>query len=341
MILLPWYSVSSSSPAGTLSSPATDEDGEAGVALAHAGVELGPGVVLGQPLVLGLEDDRGERRADGAADLDHGVALLAPGLVRRVAGVVGRVALRLGDLVDRVVHQLLERAPLAVPAPRPRRPARRRPRARAAGRSPCAARRPAPASPAPPSSATRAGARPPPRWRSSASSIALPSRAWIASSGFDPSSAVSVRISSSRCWRVSAQTISLIWACTESLRSVPNAAAICVGQRLGALLERVAKPAVELAQALLELAADVVDVGGGLLAVEDPAADLDRLPHGLGRGAPARPPDRAPDGRRARRRRSSRSITSRSSSARTEPSPACSSKEQLWSFGCFHVDPRR
>ena len=44
--LLPWYSVSSSSPAGTLSSPATTRTAKGRVALAHAGVELGPGVVL-------------------------------------------------------------------------------------------------------------------------------------------------------------------------------------------------------------------------------------------------------------------------------------------------------
>ena len=76
----------------------------------------------------------------------------------------------------------------------------------------------------------------------------------------------------------------------------------------------------------LELGPDVVDVGGGLLAVEDARADLDRLGDRLRAGLAG-----AGRSRTTRAARSSltvsRSITRRSSSARTVPSAPVASVE--------------
>src|SRR5439155_3000781 len=46
----------------------------------HAVVQLAPGVVLRELLVLGLEQNAAARRARGRPELDEGVALLAPAL---------------------------------------------------------------------------------------------------------------------------------------------------------------------------------------------------------------------------------------------------------------------
>ena len=87
--LLPSYSCSCSRPAGTRSSPATTSTAIARGARRHALVELGPSLVLGELLVLGLEHDPAGRRPLGRAELDQGVALLAPALGLLAAGVGG------------------------------------------------------------------------------------------------------------------------------------------------------------------------------------------------------------------------------------------------------------
>ena len=66
-----------------------------------------------QLLVLGLEDDPARGRPVGRAELDQGVALLAPALGLLAAGVVAQSPRDCGDPLDRGVDALLEAAALA------------------------------------------------------------------------------------------------------------------------------------------------------------------------------------------------------------------------------------
>ena len=118
-------------------------------------------------------------------------------------------------------------------------------------------------------------------------------------------------------------------------RRRPNAAASC-SAIVSALSSSVPlELLVELPEAGLELAAHVVDVGGGLLAVEDAGADLDRLADGVGRGL-VQPAALADETRGAlvvdREARRSRC---RSPSARTVPS-ASIAELKLWLLRGFH-----
>ena len=111
-------------------------------------------------------------------------------------------------------------------------------------------------------------------------------------------------------------------------------------ERLRALLERLPEAGIELTEPLLELAADVVDVRGRLLAVEHPAADLDRLAHGLGRRASG-------GGAIAHQAGGARIVDLEPLDHQTVVEGAHGAavgvvaERELWSFGCFHVDSRK
>ena len=108
-----------------------------------------------------------------------------------------------------------------------------------------------------------------------------------------------------------------IWAWTES--SPLEGLGDPLGDLLGATLERARRASRRARRGRLELAPDVVDVGRGLLAVEDAGADLDRLRDRLGRRrARLRALADHPRGALVRRPRGARS-TSRSPIARTAP----------------------
>ena len=104
-----------------------------------------------------------------------------------------------------------------------------------------------------------------------------------------------------------------------------------LGQRLRALLERPAELAIELAKPGLELTAHVVHVDGGLLAIEDPGADLDRLGDGVG-GSSARLGTATHHARRplVRDRQPLDHETVR------QDADAGVVEAELWFLGCFH-----
>ncbi len=81
--------------------------------------------------------------------------------------------------------------------------------------------------------------------------------------------------------------ISRICCCTESLRSAPNAAAMCSASS-ELPVERVSLSSCSSSpEARLDLAAHVVDVGRRALVVDHPGADLDRLRDRLRGRAPS------------------------------------------------------
>ena len=95
-------------PAGTFSSLATTKTAYAAPRSSQRSVQYLPGLRPRELAVLRVEGDLREARPRRGADLDHRVPLLAPGLPRLVADVMGDIAARAGDLVEQRVDPLLE-----------------------------------------------------------------------------------------------------------------------------------------------------------------------------------------------------------------------------------------
>ena len=249
----------------------------------HRPVELGPGRVLAQPLVLGLEHDPPLGGAGAGADLDQGVALLAPALGPLAAGMRGDVAAGAGDRLDRRVDALLEADPLA-----------------GSGR-------------------LRLGElelvlvlveqagevllelvdlglhRPRLGRVRLAQLLDLGAVALLGLEDLlpDPDLHRVQRVRGVLGGQRGEQLLALLARLPgDDLLDLRLDRVVALGteggrdplaERLGALLQRAAQPAVELVEALAELALDVVDVGGRALALDQAGADLDRLGHRLGR----------------------------------------------------------
>src|SRR5581483_6546652 len=250
----------------------------------HALVQLAPGVVLREPLVLGLEQDAAGRGALGGAELDQRVALLAAALGLGAAGVRGDVAARASDALERRVYPLLEHEALAGPRllglghplvgalalhqARQLLPQLRDLRLHRAGLARVAL-----------AQALDLLA---------VALLGLQDR--LAEALLDRDEGVGAVLRrehpQKRLHVIAGATGDDLADLRLDRLVAAEGARDRLGHRLAALLERGLEPAVELAEARLELAAHVVHVDGRLLGVEDAGPDLDRLADRLRRGLP-------------------------------------------------------